>query len=127
MEKQEIKANLETNLAELHSSYDNIRAMYKKQKTEKDYLNQYNHELQEKRQEWTLMLAGLDKDQLKEYGSNESIRQAKFEQENINIIGNIEESQARYNNIQNEINEENSYLSELKHEKDILICLASLI
>jgi hypothetical protein len=126
MNKQEIKTALETNLETLWKTHSLVQDTYKNQKELKEAQDLANKNLKDAKQEWTLKLSEMDKDQLKEYGSNEAIREAKFKLENADLVENLEKVAPMMQKMQESISEGLGLISALKHEKDILICLAGI-
>ncbi|HBY20510.1 MAG TPA: hypothetical protein DEG71_05795, partial [Clostridiales bacterium] len=60
----------------------------------KNSLDNANFELSMTRNIWLMKLSDMDKDELKEYGTNESIREAKFKKENeeqLSIIKTVQD------------------------------------
>ena len=122
----EVKKQLQENLEQFKKTFTNVQEMRKTLKEIAETQDVLNVQMKEAKQAWTLRLADMDKDQLKEYGSNEAIREAKFKSENAELIKNIDDTSKMAQLIQVQISEGLSVLSTLKHEKDILICLAGL-
>lgn len=122
----EVKKQLQENLEQFKKTFTNVQEMRKTLKEIAETQDVLNVQMKEAKQAWTLRLADMDKDQLKEYGSNEAIREAKFKSENAELIKNIDDTSKMAQKIQDQISEGLSVLSTLKHEKDILICLAGL-
>lgn len=122
----EVKTQLQENLEQFKKTFTNVQELRKTLKEFAETQDVLNVQMKEAKQAWTLRLADMDKDQLKEYGSNEAIREAKFKSENAELIKNIDDTSKMVQKIQDQISEGLSVLSMLKHEKDILICLAGL-
>jgi len=89
----------------------------------KNSLDNANFELSMTRNIWLMKLSDMDKDELKEYGSNESIREAKFKKENEEQLSIIKTVQDRLKINNDNLSLNTHDINDLKFEKDCLIAL----
>jgi hypothetical protein len=86
-------------------------------------IDETKKELKDQEQVWVLGLAEMDKDQLKEFGSNETIRKAKIEVELKPIIDSLREKESELKSLISTIELAKINIKRFSFEKDVLICL----
>lgn len=80
-------------------------------------------EIQKAKNDFQIKYSQLSKDEQKEYGSNEAVREIRFKKENEHLYTAIEQNQLQLQEIQQKIFENTEWLRINRYEKDIFIAL----